>query len=162
MRSYQVFRSMSPAQAGALLGELAKSAPAMYSQTLAAASVAMKARPAFLQRQSAEKRAAAVRRALARVSSNELAENVLAVYFLECRRELLIEWLDLLGIEHEEGTLKEDTPAEPASQVIRTAVEKFRANGDSGDREVLLAAFAAQTPIDWPGLDRLLGAESDG
>jgi hypothetical protein len=96
------------------------------------------------------------------VAANPLADETLAMYFLEVRNELLIEWLDGVGVEHEEGALRDDAPAEPPADAIEKAVDAFRSAGsDSGteadpDRELLLRAFAAQDSIEWPALDSLI------
>jgi hypothetical protein len=104
-----------------------------------------------------------VRRALARVASTEVAEELLAVYFLDGRKELLTEWLDVIGLEHEDGALKADAPPCPADKVLEKAVAKYRGAaqkdgepGDAWERELLLRAFAAQTAVDWPPLEKLL------
>jgi hypothetical protein len=130
----------------------------MFVQAVAAASAALKARPVYLQRLPFEKRAEAVRRALSRVAANVVADEVLAVYFLECRKELLIEWLDAVGVAHREGTLEADAPPPPAEAKLRSAVERFRGGAADPDRELLLRAFAAQDAIEWPLLDELLAA----
>jgi hypothetical protein len=160
MRSYQVFAGLAPQHAEQMLTRLAEKAPAMFVQALAAASAALKARPVYLQRQPFAKRAEAVRRTLSRVATNSIADEVLAVYFLECRKELLVEWLDLLGVEHKDGTLEADAPPPPAEKKLREATERFRAAADDPDRELLMRAFAAQDAVEWPVLDALLsGAE---
>ena len=164
MRSYQVFAAMSPEEAIRVMRGLSKGSPAMFKQAVDAAAVAIKARPVYLRRQPFEKRAQAVRRALARVAANPVADEILAVYFLECRKELLLEWLDLVGLEHEDGSLKEDEPAPPASETLEKAVEALRGGGDDdeakADRELLLRAFAAQGAIDWPELDALIARDA--
>ena len=156
MRSYQVFASMTPEHATAMMRRLAEKVPPMFDQAVAAASAALKARPVYLKRQPFEKRADAVRRTLARVPANDVASEILAVYFLECRKELLVGWLDLLGLEHEDGTLSEDEPAPPDGAKLGEAIERFRAADDDIDRELLLRAFAAQDAIDWPDLEARL------
>jgi len=156
VRSYQVFAGMSQQQAEVLLDALAETSPAAAAQALAAASAAMKARAVYVKRLPPDRRAAAVRRALARVGANTLAEEILAVYFLECRKPLLLEWLDASGVEHEDGTLKETTPAQPAPDALAAAVKRFRKGDGAEDRELLLRAFAAQSSVDWPALDALL------
>jgi hypothetical protein len=152
MRSYQVFLEMTPERAARVMSVLTEKAPAVYTQAVAAASAALNARPKFLMRQPPEKRAEMVRRALARVRANDLAEEVLAAYFLEGRKELLIEWLDLLGLAHEEGILKDEQPAPPPRERLEEAVATFRGGEGPEDRELLLRAFAAQSAIDWPDL----------
>ena len=154
MRAYQVFAAMSPEMAEQLLRTLSQAAPGAAAQALAAASAVMKARPAYLARQPVEKQAAAVRRCMARVASNPLAEEILAVYFLECRKELLIEWLDSAGVNHEDGTLADEAPAQPEAAALEQAIERFRSGDGPEERELLLRAFAAQSAVDWPDLER--------
>lgn len=160
MRSFQVFAAMSPEEAERMMKVLSKEAPAMFRQAVDAAAASIKARPVYLRRQPFEKRAAAVRRSLARILANPVADELLAVYFLECRKELLLEWLDLVGLAHEDGTLEEEAPGQPAEADLTVAVEKYRAAGDDPDRELLLRAFAAQSAVAWPALDALLGFEA--
>ena len=153
MRSYQVFAAMSQEDATRFMKTLADEVPAMFNQALMAASAAMKARPVYLKRQPFEKRAAAVRRALSRVAANPVADEVLAVYFLDCKKALLTEWLDLLGLEHEDGTLKDDTPEAPPDDKLTESIEKYLGADDDADRGLLLRAFAAQEAVEWPTLD---------
>ena len=156
MRSFQIFAAMSPDHAVAVMSGLSESAPQMFQQALLAASASMNARPTYLHRQPFEKQVAAVRRALSRVAANGVAEEILAVYFLECRKPLLLEWLDLLGIKHEDGILETDSPAAPGKAELEKARNTFCGVNDDADRSLLLKAFAAQSAIDWPDLEALL------
>lgn len=158
MRAYQIFASLPPERAAGLFRVLCEKSPLAFQQALAVASAALKARPVYLAKQPFEKQAEAARRALSRVSANLVAEEVLAGYFLECKRELLVEWLDSLGIAHEKGSLAEARPAAPPAAKLRKAVKAFLAAGDDWNRELLLRAFAAQEAIDWPELDGFLGS----
>jgi hypothetical protein len=152
MRSYQVFAQMTPERAAQVMAVLVEKSPAVYTQAVAATSAAMNARPKFLMRQPADKRANMVRRTLARVRASDLAEEVLAAYFLEGRRELLTEWLDSVGLEHDEGILKSENPSPPVKRQLDEAVKSFLEGDQAEDRELLLRAFAAQSAIDWPDL----------
>ena len=156
MRSYQVFAAMTPQRAAQVMKALAAETPAIFAAAVQAAGEVLKTRPAYLKRQPFEKRAEAVRRCLARVSANDLAEEVLAAYFLDCRKDLLIEWLETTGIEHQDGTLIDDAPSPPPEGELKQATSSFRETGDDPDRDLLLRAFAAQGAIEWPALEALL------
>jgi hypothetical protein len=156
MRPHEIFAAMPPEHAEAFFGRLADESPAMFSQAVQAAAIALKSRPRFLMKQPLPKRVAAVRRALARVAAGPVAEEVLAVYFLECRKDMLAEWLDAIGLEHEDGVLAADAPPSPDRATLEKVVGDFRGRDDDPDRTVLLHAFAAQSAIDWPALDALL------
>jgi hypothetical protein len=156
MRPNQIFAAMSPEKCGQIMEKIAEQSPEAVKQTVAAAAIALKFRPQFLLKQPLAMRVSSVRRALSRTSSNALAEELLAVYFLKCRLDLLGEWLDLLGLEHEEGILKADVVTSPPEPELREKVAEFRAASSDEDRELLLQAFAAQTAIHWPVLDELI------
>jgi len=158
MRPHQVFAAMSDERAERFFERLRRDARPMFEQVVVAAAAANKSRPAFLRKQPFERRVRAVRRALARVGSDPMAEELLAVYFLDCRKPLLIEWLDTAGIAHEDGVLQEDEPAQPEPEVLRERAETFRSKDDDEDRELLLRAFACQSSVQWPELDALLRA----
>jgi hypothetical protein len=156
MRSYQVFAAMSPQCAIRVMNGISKDAPQMFAQALRAASASMNARPVYLQRQPFEKQVEAVRRSFSRVAANAVAEEILAIYFLECRKDLLTEWLDLLGIKHEDGILEADAPTAPKKAALQKARDAFCKVDDDPDRSLLLSAFAAQSAIEWPDLEALL------
>jgi hypothetical protein len=156
MRPFQIFASLPPERASALLRALSEKVPVVFAQALGAACIALRARPVYLQRLPFEKRAEAIRRALARVAADPIAAEVLAAYFLECRKPLLVEWLDGVGLEHEEGALRAEAPPAPADAKLRAAAKKFLGADEDPDRRLLLRAFAAQEAIAWPALDALL------
>jgi hypothetical protein len=156
MRSFQIFAGLAPERAAALLRALSEKAPVVFAQGLGAACAALRARPVYLQRQPFEKRAEAIRRALSRVAAEAIAGEVLAAYFLECRKPLLVEWLDLVGVAHKDGVLESDAPPAPADAKLREAAQRFLTADDDPDRPLLLRAFAAQEAIEWPALEALL------
>ena len=156
MRPNQIFAAMSQEKCGQIMEKIAEQSPDAVKQTVAAAAIALKFRPQFLLKQPLAMRVSSVRRALSRVGAHALAEELLAVYFLKCRLDLLKEWLDLVGLEHEDGILKADSAPMPPEAELREKVARFRGASADDDRELLLQAFAAQTAIDWPVLDLLI------
>jgi len=160
MRPHQIFASMPPEHAESFFALLAEKSPGMWVQCVHAAAANMKARPQYLLKQPKPKQAQAVRRTLARVNASALAEEILAIYFLECRTELLTEWLDMLGIEHEKGVLQADDLPQPDPAELAKHVAALREKEADPDRELLLRAFAAQGAIDWPALDELVSSNA--
>ncbi|HIG00999.1 MAG TPA: hypothetical protein EYQ66_06790 [Myxococcales bacterium] len=161
MRPHEVFASMPSEHTTAFFTTLAQDCPGLFTQAVQAASVATKSRPQYLLRQPLDKRAAALRRVLARVASGPMAEEILASYFVDCRKEVLVAWLDRVGLKHEEGILKEESPESPAEAKLAEHVKAFLAEKDDPDRGLLLSAFGAQSAIDWPTLDALVQAEKN-
>ena len=158
MRSNEIFSSMSPEAALSFLTEVHESAPAVEEIALSAAAGAFRLRPVFLRRQPRKRQAEWMRQALSRTAMAAVAEEVLAEYFLEYHNELLSEFLDALGLEHEKGVLKASAPECPQPAALAKLVEQFRKGKDPERRELLLRAFAAQSAIDWPDLEALLAS----
>ncbi len=156
MRSNEVFARITPERAETLLADMKKAAPGAAAVALAAATQAFRLRPQFLRAQPRKRQAEWMRKALARPTAVPVAEEALAEYFLSGHKPLLVELLDALGVPHEEGALREPQPPCPAAGALEPAVAKFRSGGDPDLRELLLCAFAAQSAIDWPGLDALV------
>jgi len=156
MRAHQIIAGLSPEAFERVMESLRAEAPeAIHSTTVAAAAV-LKFRPKFLLKQPPKKRLGSIKGAMSRTNANDLAEELLAVYFLKCRLPLLTEWLDLMGLEHENGILTQDELPCPEAAELEKRVGEFRGVDDDPDRELLLRVFSAQTAIDWPALDALL------
>jgi hypothetical protein len=158
MKPNQIFAAMTPERCEEIMAAISEESPETSKQIVASAAIALKFRPQYLLKQPKAKRAASVRRALARIQAGQLAEELLAVYFLKCRLALLTEWLDLLGLEHEEGILKDEVIEAPDAGELEEHVTKFRGAGKEEDRELLLQTFSAQAAIDWPALDAIVEA----
>ena len=158
MKPNQIFAAMTPERCEEILAAISEESAETTKQVVASAAIALKFRPQYLLKQSPAKRATSVRRALARIQSIQLAEELLAVYFLKCRLKLLTEWLDLLGLEHEDGILVSDVVEAPEDGELKKQVEKFRGAGNDADRDLLLQTFSAQAAIEWPALDALVEA----
>jgi len=156
MRSHEVFARMTPTRAEAFLAELKREAAPVSQMALSAAAGAFKLRPAFIKRQSPAKQADWVRKALARGAMSAVAEEILAEYFLGHQKSLLLEWLDAVGLEHDDGVLKASSPPAPEPGTLRKAFESFSGGENPERRRLLLEAFAAQSAIDWPELDSML------
>ncbi len=144
---------MTAERAEALLADMKQIAPGASAIALAAAAQGFRLRPQFLRGQPRKRQAEWMRKSLSRPAAAPVAEEVLAEYFLSGRKPLLVELLDALGIEHEDGALREASPACPAAAELELALAKFRGGGEPELRELLLAAFAAQSAIEWPVLE---------
>lgn len=158
MRAHQIIGGMSPEEFERIMEALRAEAPEAVQSTTIAAAAVLKFRPKFLLKQAPKKRIGSIKSALARMQANDMAEELLAVYFLKCKLDLLTEWLDLMGLEHEDGILTQDEVPCPAAEELEKKVAEFRGADDDTDRSLLLRVFSAQSAIDWPALEALVEA----
>lgn len=158
MRPYQIFAAMSPEKCEGFMDKITEESPEAFRETVVSAATAMKFRPQYLLKQPRAKQIASIRRALSRVGSNQLAEELFAVYFLKCRLPLLEEWLDLMKLEHEEGILQAEEIPCPDAGDLKKGVDQFLGADDDDDRALLLQVFSAQASIEWPALEELIAS----
>ena len=156
MKPNQIFAAMPQDRCEHVMSQIAETSPDAFKQIVMSAAIALNFRPQYLLKQPASSQIRSLRRALARVGSSGLAEELLAIYFLKCHLELLTEWLDLLGLKHEQGILQDDVIESPDPSDLGKHIATFRAVLEDEDRELLLQTFSAQAAIEWPALDALL------
>lgn len=156
MRPHQIIGAMSPEEFAKIMGAIEAESPEAVQSTTVAAAQVLKFRPKFLLKQPPAKRLGSVKGALSRITAASLAEELLAVYFLKCRLALLTEWLDLMGLEHEEGILTQEEIPTPEADALKANVDTFLAGDEPDERKLLLEVFNAQAAIEWPALDELL------
>jgi hypothetical protein len=82
-----------------------------------------------------------------------LAESLLVALHLECRRELLADFLDSLGITHEQGLLAEDAEfPPPEAEQLEGALSTLRAKHPDDAIRLYWNALWIQDPERWAAL----------
>lgn len=155
-QSSDVFRSMTGEECVAFFQGLREEVRPLYKQAEIVSAASLRVRPVFLGKQPFPKRCEMMRKALAMKINAEASGEILATYFMDKHKEELGELLDLLKVEHDEGSLKSTNPPQPEEKVIKSATKKFLAGEKPVMRSVILKAFAGQAAIDWPALDEML------
>lgn len=84
--------------------------------------------------------------------SDLLAARLLVSYHLEHQRPMMGRFLDLLGIEHEEGLIADDTPAAPAPEVLDKAAGELAKEFPAVDVSRYFWTLLWQDPETWGGL----------
>ena len=155
-QSTDVFRTMTDDECERLIREMRDETKPLYKEVERTAAETLRLRPVFLGKQPFEKRCRMIRKAMALKVNAETAAEVLAAFFMERYSKDVEELLDALGVEHEEGVLKQPSPPEPDEKVLKETVAGFAKGKNAKTRSLLLRAFAAQSAIDWPKLDALV------
>ncbi len=112
----------------------------------------LRVRPQAFQKVSLETRV----RILAGLAApaESVAESLLVALHLEERRSLLIDFLDALGIPHEEGMIAEETEVSPPNAaVVRAAAEKLRLRHAPAAIRVYWNALWLQDRERWAALE---------
>jgi hypothetical protein len=158
LKSHELFGFMSPALALDILTYLYEADKPLYRATLGAVAEARKLRPVFLERQPRPQRHATMLATLARPALDLVAGNVLRAWLLKKHKQMLADFLDALGIPHQDGVV-EDLPPAMDDAKVRAAVDALLGKYPPEAVAVYLHAFSEMNSVGWPQLKAMI--ESD-
>jgi hypothetical protein len=158
LTSHELLGFMSPALALDILTYAYETDKPLYRATLGAVAEARRLRPVFLERQPRPQRHAAMLATLARPALDMVTANLIRTWLLKKHKQVLTDFLDALGIAHQEGVVEELPPAMDDANV-RAAVDALVAKHPPEVVAVYLNAFNEMNEVEWPSLKTML--ESD-
>jgi hypothetical protein len=130
----------------------------VYKATLQAVADARRVRTVFLQRQPRTERHIGMLDTLARPRMEMAASTLLRTWLLKGKKQLLVDFLDALGIEHEDGVVDE-LPESMEDEKLKAAVDRVLGTYPPEVVAVYLNAFNGINETNWPALTTML--ESD-
>ncbi len=155
LTSHELLGFMSPGLALEILTYAYESDKPLYHATLKAVAEARKLRPVYLERQPRKERHAAMVTTLTRPALDLVTGNLIRTWLLKKHNQMLVDFLDALGIAHKEGVVEELPPAVDDAK-LQAAVEALLAKYPPEAVAVYLHAFHDMNEVDWPNLKRML------
>jgi hypothetical protein len=153
--AHEIFGFMSPALAEQILEYTHDNDRDLYRATMAAVAEARKVRPAFLERKPRKDRHTDMVGMLSRPRMDLVAGNVIRAWLLKKNLSMLADFLDALGLKHENGAV-EDLPPAMDDDKVKAAVETLLAKYPPQEVAVYLHAFYSMNDVSWPNLKALL------
>jgi hypothetical protein len=129
------------------------------AEAVSAIAAHMKFRPKSVIALPAEKKA----RYLANLPniSDSIAARALVNFHLERQRPMMVSFLDLLGIAHEDGLITDDNVAAPDSAKLRAAAEELGSKYPPDEVALYFSTLVSQDPDTWGGLAELPQTRSE-
>lgn len=81
--------------------------------------------------------------------SDAMAARALVSYHLDQQRQMMAEFLDALGITHENGLIEEEAVAAPDAERVRTAVAQLSTKYPAEDLSLYFSTLVSQDPDTW-------------
>jgi hypothetical protein len=85
-----------------------------------------------------------------------VAARALVNYHLATQRPMMGEFLDALGVAHEEGLIKDETVVKPESEKLRAAAAAISQKFPAEDVSLYFATLVSQDPDTWGELAELV------
>ncbi|QSR85322.1 hypothetical protein [Methylacidimicrobium sp. B4] len=99
------------------------------------------------------------RRVLSLPQSEEISSHLFSRWLVQTRAPMLCDWLDALGIPHDQQGVVEEFPEEPASEKLRAALEGLLVRYPALDVAIYLRLFNEIEDVGWKGLEEILSGD---
>jgi len=154
-----IFQRMSPVLAANLFSYLHESEKPLYKATLEAIAKQRKLRPVFVERKPRNERNAWLHEALGRKASDAISAHILQIWLVGQQSALLCEFLDGLGIKHDENGTVEQLPPAPPKEALEKVINELLQKHEPEIVAVYLNAFQALDDTGWTTLDEILRSD---
>ena len=158
LTSHELLGFMSPNLGVEILTFTFETDKPLYRATLGAVAEARKVRSVFLERQPKPQRHSAMLATLARPGLEMVTANLLRTWLLKKYKGMLVDFLDGLGISHNEGVV-DDLPATMDDAKLKAAIDLLISKYPPEVVAVYLNAFNDMNDVDWPNLKSMLEAD---
>jgi hypothetical protein len=158
LTAHELFGFMSPALATEILTYLFESEKPTYRATLNAIAEARHLRPVFLERQSKTQRHATMLATLAKPGLEAVAGNLIRTWLVKKHKTMLVDFLNALGIENNEGVV-DDLPPTMDDAKLTAAVDVLLAKYPPESVSVYLHAFNDMNEANWANLKTMLDGD---
>jgi len=158
LTSHELFGFMSPALAQSILDFTFDNDKDLYRATLNAVAESKKMRPIFFERKPRVERNKDMIGVLAKPRLDLIAGNLIRGWLLKKHKGMLAQFLDALGIKHEDGVV-EDLPPTIDDARLKAALDTLLATHPAEEVSVYLNAFYAMNDVSWLNLKSMLENE---
>jgi hypothetical protein len=160
MTAYQMFQKMSPGLGQSIAGWLRDSERDVFRTAITSLAQQRKLRPVFVTRKPKPEQASWLIEQLKMRGNEAVAENLLQIWLMKGRSEMLCTFLDAVGIPHDgKGGVDGDLPATLDGDKVKAGtaalLEKFPAN----EVAVYMNLFQLQQAGGWPQIDEVIAAD---
>ena len=158
LTSHELLGFMSPGLAQQIIAYAYESDKPLYRVTLQAVAEARKVRYVFMERQPRTDRHNAMVATLSKPALEAVTSNLVRTWLLKKYKSMLVDFLDGLGVTHNEGVV-EDLPASVPDEKLRAAIDVLLGKYPPEVVAVYLNAFNDMNEVDWPNLKAMLQAD---
>jgi hypothetical protein len=159
MKCYEVFGKLSPELTNEIFSYLLEFEKPVYKAMVQNIASRRKLRPVFIERKPRQERHLWLHQALSLKSADDLTMQLLQIWLLGAQREMICEFLDSLGIEHDGKGVVDNLPAAPSRDRLNDTISKLLEKRSPEAVALYLHAFQAMDETGWSILDEALATD---
>ena len=154
--SHLLFQRISEDLVSAIVHYLRNEEREVYKSTLATLATERRLRPVFIQKRPLEAQLSWMKESLKLKGSESIADQVLQVWLLKSKKDMVVGFLDSVGIEHDGDGSVEELPEEIDKEKLHAGVEAMLEHHSGDEVKLYLHMFQGQRPGGWEQLGKLL------
>jgi hypothetical protein len=159
MKCYELFGKLSPELTNEIFAYLLEFEKPVYKAMVQNIASRRKLRPVFIERKPRQERHLWLHQALSLKSADDLTMQLLQIWLLGAQREMICEFLDSLGIEHDGKGVVDNLPAAPSRDKLNETISKLLEKRSPEAVALYLHAFQAMDETGWSILDEALATD---
>ena len=160
MTAHEIFSRIPAAQAAEIFTWLHEKEKKLYKATLEALAKQRHLRAVFVERKPRPERHAWMLEALGRKANEDVSAQILQIWLVGVHSKLLCDFLDLLGIKHDDNGTVDELPDEPAPDKLKPAVDTLLEKYEPSLVSLYLHALHGMNGNAWRTLGELLETDS--
>lgn len=159
LKPYEIFAALPPAVSEQLFSYIFEKEKPLYKATIDTLAKQRKLRPIFIERKPRAERHLWMKEVLGRKINEAVAAHLLQIWLVGAQAGLLCDFLDGLGIAHDENGTIETLPPAPPKADLRKTIDSLLEKHDAGVVVAYLHAFQALDDTGWSTLAELLAED---
>lgn len=156
MKAYYIFQQADEQTISDILDWMRNQERAIYRAAVRELGALKKLRPEFIQRKPLQEQFAFIKKMLGWKPSNEIGDHLLQVWLLRKHQDMLITFLNNLGIPHDGNGIVNELPETLDKEKLTLAVDNLFEKYSPGVASVYLQMFQLQTDDGWNELADVL------
>jgi len=156
MKAYQIFQHISPELAVEIFSYLRGNEKDTFKGLVASLAEQRKLRPIFVLKKTPDDQIAWLCKTARLKFADGADEHVLQTWLLNNQRDLLISFLDSMGIEHDGKGSVDNLPDTLDADKLKSTADQLLENNPEEIVKVYLHVFQLQRSNGWPTLGDLL------
>ena len=152
MKAHQLIQAIGPDLQKSIVSYVQTEHRAAYRLVLDALAQQRKLRTVFIQRKSREEQAVWVSEQLAHKANDSVADQIIQLWLLKGQSEMLITFLDAIGVKHDGKGEVENLPGEIEPKKAKAGIAALLAKYPPKQVGLYLTMFQMQKEGGWAGL----------
>lgn len=160
LQPHEILARLNPELTNDLFAHLHGNERKLYQATIETLAKQRRFRPVFIERKQPAERHAWMKDNLGRAANNAVAAHLLQIWFVGAHKDVLCDFLDALGIKHDENGTLDQLPPAPAKEDLKKAVDTLIGKHSPGLVAAYLQTFQALDDSGgWSTLEELIGED---